>query len=57
MLHKGQKVEDKYYPKVIIKYLEGKGIGWIASVYDPQRHHCMLESWDTYELTGVGEFF
>jgi len=57
MLRKGQEVEDDDYPKVIIRYLESKGIGWIAWVYDPQWHPQMLESWDTYELTGGGEFF
>jgi endoglucanase len=57
MLRKGQKVKDEDYPKVIIKYLEGKGISWIAWVYDPEWHPRMLESWDTYELTGGGEFF
>jgi endoglucanase len=57
MLRKEQKVEDEDYPKTIIKYLEGKGIGWIAWVFDPQWYPNMLVSWDTYELTGCGEFF
>ena len=36
---------------------ERKGIGWIGWVYDPEWYPRMLESWDTYELTGGGEFF
>ncbi|MGD2093709.1 MAG: cellulase family glycosylhydrolase [Phycisphaerales bacterium] len=56
-LRKGQEVKDEDYPKAIIKYLEGKGIGWIGWVYDPEWYPRMLESWDTYELTGGGEFF
>ncbi len=56
-LQKGQEVKDEDYPKAIIRYLEGKGIGWVGWVYDPEWYPRMLESWDTYELTGGGEFF
>ena len=56
-LRKGQQVNDEDYPKAIIRYLESKGISWIAWVYDPEWYPRMLESWDTYELTGSGEFF
>ena len=45
------------YGKAIIKYLEGKGIGWIAWVFDPEWSPRMLQSWDTYRLTECGEFF
>jgi hypothetical protein len=45
------------YGRAIITYLEGKGIGWLGWVFDPEWGPNMLRSWDTYELTGGGEFF
>jgi len=45
------------YGKAIIKYLEGRGIGWVAWVFDPEWGPSMLRSWDTYALTESGEFF
>jgi len=45
------------YGAAIIKYLEGRGIGWIAWVFDPEWGPPMLTSWDTYGLTESGEFF
>jgi endoglucanase len=48
--------EDDYGPR-IIRYLESKGISWLCWVYDPEWHPRMLKSWQTYELTGGGEFF
>lgn len=56
-IRKGTTVKENDYGNVIINYLEGKGISWIARVYDPEWFPKMLESWDTYELTGGGEFF
>jgi endoglucanase len=56
-LEKGKKAGADDYGNVIIRYLEGRGIGWIAWVFDPDWHPKMLESWDKYELTGCGEFF
>jgi len=44
------------YGKAIVTYLESKGIGWLGWVFDPERGPNLLQSWDTYELTG-GEFF
>jgi hypothetical protein len=37
--------------------LESKGISWCAWVFDPEWQPRMFESWDTYKLTGSGEFF
>lgn len=54
---KGTMVKEGDYGKVIITYLEGKGIGWLGWVFDPEWGPNMLQSWDTYELTGGGEFF
>lgn len=45
------------YGDHIIHYLEGRGISWVAWVYDPQWQPALLKSWDTFELTGSGEFF
>jgi endoglucanase len=45
------------YGAAIIKYLEGKGIGWVAWVFDPQWVPSLISSWDTYALTESGAFF
>jgi endoglucanase len=45
------------YGHAIIRYLEGKGIGWVAWVFDPEWSPRMIQSWDTYALTECGEFF
>lgn len=45
-----------YGPKVT-KYLEGRGISWLAWVFDPEWEPAMITSWDTYRLTPMGEFF
>ncbi len=54
---KGAVVKEGDYGKAIITYLEGKGIGWLGWVFDPEWGPNLLQSWDTYELTGGGEFF
>ena len=54
---KGTVVKDGDYGKAIITYLEGKGISWLGWVFDPEWGPSLLQSWDTYELTGGGEFF
>jgi endoglucanase len=56
-LRPGQTINAEHYGNRIINYLEGKGIGWICWVYDPEWGPAMLKSWDTYELTGSGDFF
>jgi endoglucanase len=45
------------YGNTIINYLEGKGISWVAWVFDPDWVPSMIKSWDTYALTECGEFF
>lgn len=45
------------YGNAILHYLEGKGISWVAWVYDPEWGPAMLKSWDTYALTESGDFF
>jgi hypothetical protein len=49
--------ENGEYGKAIIRYLEEKGMSWIAWVYDPLWHPQMLKSWDGFKLTESGEFF
>ncbi len=49
--------ENGEYGKAIINYLEGKGMSWIAWVFDPEWRPNLIKSWDTYELTESGEFF
>jgi endoglucanase len=49
--------ENGEYGKAIIDYLEGKGMSWIAWVFDPDWYPRMFASWDTYALTESGEFF
>ena len=45
------------YGNLITHYLEGRGIGWVAWVFDPEWQPALLQSWDHFELTGSGEFF
>ncbi|HEX7585403.1 MAG TPA: cellulase family glycosylhydrolase [Prolixibacteraceae bacterium] len=56
-LRPGQTIDADHYGNRIINYLEGRGISWICWIYDPEWGPSMLKSWDTYELTGSGEFF
>jgi len=51
----GAKVGDNDYGNLITRYLEGRGISWVAWVYDPEWRPQLLKSWD-YSLTGSGEF-
>ncbi len=50
-------IDEDHYGYQIINYLESKNIGWVCWVYDPQWGPRLLQSWDTYELTGPGKFF
>jgi endoglucanase len=52
-----QKGENEGYGEAIIKYLEKREISWVGWIFDPDWHPKMLKSYDTYELTGSGEFF
>jgi len=45
------------YGPSIINFLEGKGISWLAWVFDPEWGPPLIKSWDTYELTESGQFF
>ena len=50
-------IDEDHYGYRIIKYLESRNISWVCWVFDPEWHPSMLQSWDSYELTGVGAFF
>ncbi|HTJ14069.1 MAG TPA: cellulase family glycosylhydrolase [Dinghuibacter sp.] len=47
----------EHYGTRITQYLEGRGISWLAWVYDPQWWPALLTSWDGYPLSGTGKFF
>ena len=53
---KGTLLKDDDYGPLIVNYLEGRGISWVAWCFDPEWGPTLLQSWD-YDLTGAGEFF
>ena len=54
---RGEKIDNQDYGNRIVKYLESKGISWLAWVFDPEWGPQLFKSWDTYELTDSGKFF
>ncbi|HLX54179.1 MAG TPA: hypothetical protein VKR58_09565, partial [Aquella sp.] len=56
-LKPGESIGPNHYAYQIIQYLESRNISWTAWVYDPEWGPNMLKSWDTYELTEMGNFF
>ena len=54
---RGGTVDNGDYGKAIVGYLEGRGISWVAWVFDPEWGPPLITSWDTYGLTESGEFF
>ena len=53
---KGTPVKDDDYGRLITRYLETRGMSWVAWCYDPEWGPALLRSW-SYEPTGSGEFF
>ncbi len=53
----GEVVDDNHYGNRITRFLEQRGISWMAWVYDPEWGPQMLKSFDGFTLTGGGEFF
>jgi hypothetical protein len=49
--------DNGQYGNAILDFLEGKGISWVAWVYDPEWGPSMITSWESYALTENGEFF
>jgi len=56
-LKPGEVVDDDHYGNRITRFLEERGISWMAWVFDPDWGPTMLSGWDGYKLNGTGEFF
>jgi endoglucanase len=56
-LKPGEVVDDTHYGNRITRFLEERGISWMAWVFDPSWGPAMLKSFDGFELAGDGEFF
>jgi hypothetical protein len=56
-LKPGEVVDDNHYGNRITRFLEQRGISWVAWVYDTQWWPQMLTSFDGHKLNTVGEFF
>ncbi len=56
-LEEFEKSENKGYGEAIVMYLEKRNISWVGWIFDADWHPQMLKSWESYELTGSGEFF
>ncbi|HVN48347.1 MAG TPA: cellulase family glycosylhydrolase, partial [Bacteroidota bacterium] len=54
-IERGSATEE--YKNAIVQYLERNGISWICWVFDPDWYPQLIESFDTFKLTGSGEFF
>lgn len=53
----GANPDSADYGPSIVKYLESRGISWLAWVYDPEWEPSLISSWDTYAPTDCGKFF
>ncbi len=56
-LRPGQSIDSNHYGYQITRYLEERGMSWVAWVYDPEWGPNMLKSWQGYQLTEMGKFF
>jgi hypothetical protein len=56
-LKPGEVVDDNHYGNRITRFLEERGISWMAWVFDPDWGPRMLKSFDGYQLAGDGAFF
>lgn len=56
-LKPGEVVDDNAYGNRITRFLEQRGISWMAWVFDPDWGPAMLTSFDGYQLSGCGAFF
>jgi hypothetical protein len=56
-LKPGEVIDDSHYGNRITRFLEQRGIGWMAWVYDTEWWPQMLTSFDGPKLNAVGEFF
>ena len=53
----GEVIDDHHYGNRITRFLEERGISWVAWVYDPQWWPQMLKQFNPPELTACGAFF
>ncbi len=53
----GANSEGADYGAAITKYLESRGMSWVAWVFDPEWGPSLIKSWDAYALTAEGEAF
>ncbi len=53
----GEAIDDNHYGNRITRFLEQRGISWMAWVFDADWWPKMIESVDGYKLTPPGEFF
>ncbi|HEY1791405.1 MAG TPA: cellulase family glycosylhydrolase [Opitutaceae bacterium] len=56
-LKPGEAVTDQSYGNRITRFLEERGISWMAWVFDPSWSPRMLTSFDHFQLAGDGAFF
>jgi endoglucanase len=56
-LKPGEVIDDSHYGNRITRFLEERGISWMAWVFDPDWGPRMLKSFDGYQLAGDGAFF
>ena len=56
-LKPGDVVDDNAYGNRITRFLEQRGISWMAWVFDPDWGPRMLTSFDGFQLSGCGAFF
>jgi len=49
-------IDDDHYGNRLTRFLEERGISWVAWVYDPQWGPPMLKSFDGFEMNGFGAF-
>ena len=56
-LRPGEVIDDNHYANRITRFLEQRGISWVAWVFDPEWGPPMLKSFDGFVLSSAGEFF
>jgi len=56
VLKEGEMVDDAHYGNRLTRFLEQRGISWMAWAFDPEWGPKMLTSFDGFALTGFGEF-
>ncbi|HVT73617.1 MAG TPA: glycoside hydrolase family 5 protein [Lacunisphaera sp.] len=55
-LKDGETIDANHYASRLTRFLEERGISWVAWAFDPEWGPRMLKSFDGFELTGFGQF-